>query len=65
MYLTVLSDFLISFAINACFAEGSYCIILSIGISSQVQFLHLGGRPWAKFALLTGFLTLSEALFAL
>ena len=51
MVLTVLSDFLISFAINACSAEGPCCIILGTAISSNVQSLHFDGSESAEFAL--------------
>ena len=51
MVLTVLSDFFISFAINACPAEGFCCIILSTAISSKVQSLHFDGSESAEIAL--------------
>ena len=63
MALTVLSDFLISFAMNVCFTEGAFCMILSTATSSKVQFLHFGGSGRAVFALCTEFFIYWESLF--
>ena len=65
MVLTVLSGFFISFAINACFAEGSCCMILSTAISSKVQSMHFGGSESAEFSLWANLFALREPLFAL
>ena len=65
MAFTVLSDFLISFAMNDCLAEGSCCMILSTATSSKVQFLHFVGSGRAEFALCSEFFIFCESVFAL